>query len=407
MKAYLLNSILLALVILIALVSPKLLISCSGGGGPYFASGGIDGSGIISRGPISTFGSVFVNGTEFETEIAAIMINGDEIGIGDDVARGNLDIGRVVTVEGKRYGDPNTAVADLVSFSNEVKGPVESVSVTGHLTQEIVVLGQKIIVNAATIFKNTAFGTIGENDVVEVSGFFDDTGVIRATFIGKIGEVIPGLEAEVKGYVVNLDPISMTFEINGLTVDYFSADTSGLPGDLQDDGWFVEAEGILGDSGNVMLASKIQLGDELDAVDIDEIEVTGFVTVFDSLGEFRVGNQPVQTLADTLYVDGTQMDIALGRKLEAEGTLIDGILIAAEIEFWDPDQIEIEDFVTEVISASEFTVGNQRVQTDVTTAFEGGLPENIVLGAKIEVKGVPADTDRTVLFADKVSFENL
>ena len=45
------------------------------------------------------------------------------------------------------------------------------------------------------------------------------------------------------------------------------------------------------------------------------------------------------------------------------------------------------------------------VQTDLITVFEGGTPEDIVLGVKIEVKGVPADTNQSVLFADKVSFE--
>ncbi len=399
MKAFRLKSILLFL------VSSFLLISCSGGGGPFFASGGIDGSGVISQGSISGFGSIFVNGTEFDTSDAAIIINGDEIGIGDDAVRQNLDIGRVITVEGKRFGDPNTAVADRVTYSNNVKGPVESILEIDAVTKEIIVLGQTVIVNAATFFKSTTFDTIAENDVVEVSGLFDDTGVIYATFIGKTGEVVPGLEVEVTGFTKNLDTAATSFEINDLTVDYSLADTSGLPGGLPAEGLFVEVEGTLDATGELLVASRIQLADALDVDDVGEIEITGLVTDLASASEFTVGNQPVQTGADTLFVDGTEANVVLGVKLEAEGTLVNGVLLATEIEFWDPGQLEVEGFVTDVVSPAEFTVGSQLVQTDSNTVFEGGTPEDIVVGVNVEVKGVPADTSRSVLFADKVSFE--
>lgn len=391
--------------ILLVLMSSVLLATCSGSGGPFFASGGIDGSGVISKGSISAFGSIFVNGTEFDTSNAAIFINGVEIGIGDEAVRENLDIGRVITVEGIRNEDPNTAVADRVIYSNNVKGPVESISDADAITREILVLGQMVVVNAATYFNGTTFDTIAPDDVVEVSGLFDDTGAIWATFIGKTGGVVPGLEVEVTGYIANLDPVLQSFEINGLTVDYALADTSALPDGMPAEGLFAEVQGTLDAIGEEMAASGILLGDELDADDAGEIEVTGFVTDFVSPSEFTVGNQPVLTGADTLFVDGTQANVALGVKLEAEGTLVDGVILATEIEFWGPNQIEVEGFVTDVDSPTEFTIGSRLVQTDSNTVFDGGTPEDIVLGVNLEVKGVPADTNQSVLFADKVSFE--
>jgi hypothetical protein len=84
----------------------------------------------------------------------------------------------VITVEGQRFEDPNTAVADRVTDSNNVKGPVESIFETDAITKEILVLGQTVIVKTATNFKDTIFDTIAENDVLEVSGLFDDTGAI-------------------------------------------------------------------------------------------------------------------------------------------------------------------------------------------------------------------------------------
>ncbi len=77
-----------------------LLISCGSGGGGMTAGGGIGGTGIISQGAVSAFGSIFVNGTEFDTSNAAIIVNGEEIGVGDESVLDNLDIGQVVTVEG-------------------------------------------------------------------------------------------------------------------------------------------------------------------------------------------------------------------------------------------------------------------------------------------------------------------
>ena len=104
-------------------------------------------------------------------------------------------------------------------------------------------------------------------------------------------------------------------------------------------------------------------------------------------------------------MDGTADDIALGVKLEAEGTLEGGILFADEVEFWEPDQIEVEGLVTNIVSLSEFTVGDQVVQTDAETVYEDGTPDDIALGVNLEVKGVPVDIIRSILVADKVSFE--
>jgi hypothetical protein len=258
MKTYHLKT--LALVLLSAL----LLISYGGcgGGGTKVAGGGIGGSGIITAGAITAFGSIVVNGTEFDTSNA------------DDIVLDNLDIGMVVTVEGTGSIDSESAVADRVIYNDNVEGPIESITVVDTTRKDIVVLGQTVIANAVTVFKGTTFDDIAVNDVVEVSGLSDDTGDIWATFLEKTDGVI----FEVTGFVENLIPVQETFKINDLTVDYSSADTSGLPGGVPTDGLLVEIEGTLDPITGEMLADVIELGDELDAEDADEIEVTGFVT---------------------------------------------------------------------------------------------------------------------------------
>ena len=387
-----------------ALFSVFLLISCGNGGGGMTAGGGIGGTGVISSGTITAFGSIMVNGTEFDTSNAEIIVNGEEIGVGDEIVLDNLDIGRVVTVEGTGNLDDISAVAVRVIYNDNVSGPVESIHDIDATTKEIVVLGQLVRVNAITKFKGTDFDTVAQNDLVEVSGLVDDTGAIRATFLEKTGEFMSGNVVGVTGFIVNLDIGLKTFEINDLTVNYASIDSGDLPQGFADGIW-VEVEGTLDAAGGEMRATSIQLGDELGDGNSDQIEVLGFVTDIVSDFEFTVGNQVVQFDATTLFVDGTAADILLGVKLEAEGRLVDGILFADEIEFWGPDQIEVEGFVTDIVSDTEFTVGNQLVQTDADTVFEGGTPDDVVQGVLLEIKGVPLDIEHSVLAADKVSFE--
>jgi hypothetical protein len=386
-----------------AILFASALISCGGNGN--YAGGGIDGSGFISQGAVSAIGSIVLNGDEFDTTNAAVIINGKEIGVGDGALTENLDVGKVVIVEGRRVGEAGTLVADRVIYSDTVRGPVQSILNASASLKQVIVLGQEVRLNAVTLFRDTTFDSLTINDIVEVSGFFDHTGVVWATYVRKIGVFVPGLEAEVKGFVNNLDDDLKTFQVNGLTVDYASADTSRLPDGRLADGLLVEVQGILDAAGTAMSATEVRLGDEFSVVDSNEIEMTGFVTALDSLSEFTLGNQKVRADADTVFIDGTRENLVLGAKVETEGTLVNGVLHAREIEFWAPNQIEVEGLVTDIVSLSEFTVGDQVVQTDPTTVFEGGAPENITLGVLLEIKGVPIDIARSVLVADKVSFE--
>jgi len=185
-------------------------------------------------------------------------------------------------------------------------------------------------------------------------------------------------------------------------VDYSSADTSGLPHGLPADALLVEAQGIVDSTGVNMFATQIDLEDEIEAVNADEVEVMGFVTGFVSADEFTVGNQIVLVEIDAEFVDGTPQDVAPGVKLEAEGILEDGILYAEEIEFWEPNQSEIEGIVTAFVSIFEFEVDDQMVTTNAETVYEDGESGDIDIGVSIEIKGRMMGG---VMVADKVSFE--
>jgi hypothetical protein len=268
------------------------------------------------------------------------------------------------------------------------------------------------------LFEGTDFNAITEDDVVAVSGFLDDNGIIRATFLEKTGDITSVLEFEVTGFVENLDPGLETFMINGLSIDYSSI-SDDLPEGIPADNQFVEVEGEL--VAGELLAEEIELADELGGEEGDEVEIMGFVTEIISENDiikFKIGNQEVHVDSDpdvVIYVDGEPGDIRPGQLLEAEGSLEDGILVAVEIEFWEPDQIEVEGIVDEVtfieINGEEFPEftfedrEDQVVQTNADTEFEDIDKEEIEPGINIEVKGVPQDIEQSIIKADKVSFE--
>ena len=310
--------------------------------------------------------------------------------------------------------DDGSFVADRVIYSANVIGPVEDISDIDATTKEIIVLGQTVIVNVVTLFEGTDFNAISEDDVVAVSGYFDDNGIIRATFLEKTGDITSILEFEVTGLVENLNPDLNTFMINGLIIDYSSI-SDDLPEGIPADGQFVEVQGEL--VAGEIIAETIELADELDGEDGDQIEIMGFVTEIISESDiikFKIGNQEVHVDSDpeiVIYVDGDPSDITPGQLLSAEGSLEDGILVAVEIEFWEPDQTEVEGIVDEVVFIDdfpEFTLEgreDQVVQTDDETVFEDIDKEEIEAGINIEVKGVPQDIEQSVIKADKVSFE--
>ena len=107
---------------------------------------------------------------------------------------------------------------------------------------------------------------------MEVSGLVDDTDTIRATFVGKTGVFEPGNIAGVTGFIVNLDDNLKTFQVNDLTVNYSGIDTDNLPAGFAEGLW-VEVEGTLDAAGGEMTATSIELGDEIDEVDSDQIEI--------------------------------------------------------------------------------------------------------------------------------------
>ncbi|MES9813576.1 MAG: DUF5666 domain-containing protein [Candidatus Thiodiazotropha sp.] len=223
-----------------------LILSACGGGGGGGASD--DGTTITARGVITGFGSIYVNGVRYHTNSTRFTVD-DNPG-----AESDLKLGMVVTVTAT-LNDDNTGNASSIVFDNELQGPVANlITDADGLTKTFTVLGVTVIVDrVGTSFHDTTFDTLAEGDLLEVSGFYDGSLVLNATFIERKESFTPGMsEVELKGAVSNNTTDS--FQINSVTVFY---DPSGIRTDLSrltgaiSDGDLVEVKGSLDENGEI------------------------------------------------------------------------------------------------------------------------------------------------------------
>jgi hypothetical protein len=320
------------------------LLACGGGGTP--ASGGTGGTGI-SYGAVTDFGSIFVNGVEFSTSSASVMR--------DDVAVSESELrrGMVVEVRGLIAGSSGTASTVLVEEA--VRGPLEFKTATPDTGATLIVLGQTVRVDGATLIDNNVCdgvepcGTLGERftalnagDILEVHGQRTSDGSIAATFVEKKTALAVFV---VRGTVASHSAAAQTFTVGALTVNYGGAIIGDMPAPSGSNwnGLFVEAKGtscsgVLPQCGTLN-ATKVE-PEGLGVAEAAQAEVEGFVRSLASTADFVVGTQHVLTNGATVFLGGDQVEIALGVKLEVEGALAGGVLTATKVKFKDSVKLE-------------------------------------------------------------------
>jgi len=323
-------------------------LACSSGTGTdVAATGGMSGTGI-SQGSIDSFGSIFVNGVEWEIGSAEIEID-DAIG-----AEGDLRVGMVVRVRGDLDAGGTSGIATSVDYDDDLEGPIEDVPIfvtPGGTEKSFTILGRTVIVDEFdTRFDGgTSFASITQLDVVEVSGFVDGAGNVRAARIEWKGQFPADLGVELEGVVANLamngDGTGL-FEIGSVTVEYRG--TTVFSGFTESDlvnGGVVEVKGQLVAGGFDRIdAAEIELEDEVLAdEDAEDVELEGIVSGFVSFSEeFKIAGFRVDASGPSFESSGTI--IMDGDLVEVDGSLVAGVIIAESIELEDEDleNVEIE-----------------------------------------------------------------
>ena len=308
------------------LLLASLLAACVGSSSLQLATGGIGGTGIAA-GPSTAFGSIFVNGVEYDIDQATLTRNGLPA-----TGQNDYRIGEYVTIKGTVNAEGLTGTATEVLFSNEVEGTVTSLSNDGVT---IGIMGQMVRVNDSSVFHG--FQQLSElmmGNVVEVSGVRDaQNALVAASITLERERYAEGETLELKGIIQQLDPVAKTFQMDGLIVDYALAALEGFDKVAPANGQYVEAKTQQALQGNRLLAYKVELEDEHDHFGAGtKVELEGVITRFVSATDFTVNRQVVMTDANTQFEDGSARNLAQNVLVEVEGeTKALGILVAKEV----------------------------------------------------------------------------
>ncbi len=374
-------------------------LACCGGGNTV-AGGGIGGTGVTSAGEITDFGSIWVNGVEFDTQQADIYINNISQGSGDQTANENLDIGRIVCVKGRAY-DTHSGMADAVYYASTVTGPIDAIDIIDPYTRQLTVLGQNVIVDNRTWLKGVGMDSFVVGNLLDVSGLLDGNGNIVGSFLAKTAD-----EAQLNSVFAVSGPVSTlntnTFSINNLTVDFSQAVAGGFsPSDLEN-GMFVSIGGRfdIGDP-SIFIADTVQpyrlLGELQDG---DNIEFTGYVFDQLSANQFHINGYIAVINSNTEYVGGTAADILTGSKIKVQGYYSAGMIIVQNILFNSQMRAESNlgqkndiDLTLELIGLEGLTI-----RTNSLTRYIGLADsfENLAPGDHLVIKGHLIDDQTAV-----------
>ena len=393
------------------LVGASLAVGCGGGGGGGSGSSlGVDTGGTgaaalsFSAGRIAGFGSIIVNSVRFDDSTAEVV---DDDGTTHD--RGDLKLGMQTQVQAGPLSTDTagvtTAKANKIEFGSQVRGPVQVVDAAGAT---LVVLGQSIKVDAATLFDGFTGGMSGVavGNEVEVYAFFDRT---TATYTATRIELKSNLaDYKVVGVVSALNTSAKTFSIGSVTIGYASV----LPAPLSalTNGVVVRVHLQKAQQGTTWIAMRL----ESDAPAVPEgaqTEVEGFITDFDGTGRFKIGGVVVDaSVPGVVFKSGSAAQLANGVRVEVEGTTRANVLTAVRIDVKSSgggdQQFELHgaiDLANQ--STRSFVLRGTTVTYGDGTRFDNGTAVNLVKDAKVEVKGVLSITGNQ-LVAARIKFEH-
>ena len=374
--------------------------SSGSGGGSGGGSGdagdtgaGISGSGK-AVGVITQFGSIFVNGVEYDTSNAVIVVNG-VIATEDD-----LGVGMVVFIQGTVNEDGVTGIAEVVIVDDNLKGPISEITSatdeSGALldARQITVLGIDVVVErTGTVFEGTTFESLSAGDFVEIYGFAESGNNIRATRVERENFVAGVTKVEVYGAVNALDTTAETFMLGNYTVNYSAAIFDDIDESTFADGLLVEVKGTLASADALSIdATKIEPTgiDGGDAEDNGEVDVdTSFGDDDEFTTEGTVSSYDPAT--NTFVINGTTIDAASAELVPSNLILEDGLIVQVEGRFSG-----------DVLIAEEIKSRRGRIEIEARISGLDEATQSITLNLGVGVLDV-AITAQTLMDDDRDS----
>jgi len=370
-----------------------MLAGC-GGGGTDTAGAAKSG---YAFGRISGFGSVVVNGVHYDESIAAIQDEDEQSYDGSE-----LRLGMMAEIESRDHDESSgtpKATARKIRLISLMRGPVDGIS-----AGSIAVLGQTVAVTATTVFGESFTGglsAITPGSLVKVYGTLDTaSGAYAATRI----EAAAGADPyKLRGVVTAYDSSLKTLNIGTAIIDLSGV---AVPADLV-------VGGVVRVKLQTTQANGMWVATHLKTIhfrpdDNDHTEVEGTISEFTSATSFSVDGLPVDA-SNAKFEDGSA-GLASGVRVEVEGALVNGVLIATQVEIKsqesdDHEGFEVDGLVTAIDSeAGTFVVRGVTIALSQATMFVGGVVADLRIDARVEVHGSLA-ADGVTLSASRIEFE--
>ncbi|MFJ1256846.1 DUF5666 domain-containing protein [Cupriavidus sp. CuC1] len=363
-----------------------ILVACGGGGGDGAATVTPASTGTTFSAPISGFGSVILNGVRIDDSAATVTLDDDNAN-GKDA---DLKLGMVIEVEGERDNGAKTGKASSIAGRSFVQGPISAINVAGN---QLTVLGVVVTVTPGTVFDGanvSGLGSLALNGTVEIHGIPNATGsTLKATRVERIPATS---EVRLTGTVQGA--AAGTFTLNGITVQDPSVSLVNLPNGVTN-GMLVRVKGTLTNPTTIVASKVRQVRLTPVLTEGRRLELEGVVTKLTSATDFEVNGVKVSVPA-TAATQGTPV---LGARVEVEGTVVNGTLVASKVEVKNEaqeqdDAHELHGPIASLDKTQQtFTLRNGTivVKWDSNTVFDNGsLPrraDDLVLGLKVQVKG--------------------
>ncbi len=288
--------------------------SCSSGSGTVYLDE-IDRSGVrlgVTVGKITAFGSIFVDGTRFDTANTEISLNGIA------VAESELRVGQVARIRGTR--EAATGSAETVAVDALLAGRLTLVDV---LAKRLTVGGTTVVYNQSTVFKPDA-AQLTNGQRVTVYGYEGVGATIEATRV-ETAAVSADL---VLGVTSNVDSSNLRFFVRQTEVDYSSAELRGMSEVVED-----ARVRVTGEEQNGVLVAALVENVETAIAEDTEVEIEGVVTESLSNDEFSLGPDRIRIDSSTSFENGDAMNVVEGQELELTGHVEGALIRAVEITF--------------------------------------------------------------------------
>ena len=378
----------------------SLLLACGGGGVEGQGTGTTPG---FALGAISGFGSVIVNGVRFDDSSATVR--DDE---GRSLSRDDLKLGMVVRIDsGPIDRTALTAVASSIVLGSDLRGPVTA---NDPAAGTLVVLGQTVSLNTGTVLDERLVGGqagIAVGSVVEVHALYDGlTGHYEAR---RIEPQVGAASYKIRGPVSAYDAASRSFQIGSERFTF----AEGLAPVNMANGLTVQL--TLQTARNGLGQWVVSRFGQAPAAPADgtEVEVESVIARYTSVADFSVAGLRVD--ASGARLEPANAVLAVGQRVEVEGLMRAGVLVASKVELKDRDddgdddngsEFEIQGRITALDPvAKTLVIRGVTISYAGPVQYEGGTEADLAVNKRLEVKGV-LSADGTLVVAEEIHFED-